>query len=227
MTSHARRRAIVLTAGMGAAALLGSFAQPTRRADSLPALDLEQVFPKAFGDWQVDLAAAAFVRPAGELSQQLYQQLLERTYVDRLGRRVMLSVAYGSEQAAGLELHWPEVCYRYGGFTVSGRHVAQILVDGRLLPVTRLIATMPMRPEPVTYWAVLGDERTADANTFRLRRLGYAVRRQIADGLLVRVSSIDPVGERAFTLHEEFIDELVRALEPDERARVEGEPTEG
>lgn len=223
--NHARRRAALLAGAMGATAVLGLLARPRRLADGAP--DLGRAFPVAFGPWREDKVAAAFVRANNELANQLYEQLLERTYVDAAGQRIMLSVAYGREQAAGLELHWPDVCYRYGGYSVYGKHLADVPTDGRRLPVTRLVAELPLRPEPVTYWAVLGGERIADANSYRLRRLAHAVRRQIADGLLVRVSSIDPVAERAFEVQATFIDQLLQAMTPEDRARVAGIPPQG
>lgn len=223
--NHARRRAALLAGAMGATAVLGLLARPRRLVEAAP--DLGRAFPLAFGPWREDKVAAAFVRANNELANQLYEQLLERTYVDSAGQRIMLSVAYGREQASGLELHWPDVCYRYGGYSVYGKHLADVPTDGRRLPVTRLVAELPMRPEPVTYWAVLGGERIADANSYRLRRLAHAVRRQIADGLLVRVSSIDPVTERAFEVQANFIDQLLQAMTPENRGRVAGLPPQG
>jgi len=221
-TTASRRRALILTAGMGAAAALGSVARPSRLQNVQAPPDLERIFPRAFGAWRVEQLSAAFIRPPNDLSMRLYQRLLERIYTDPARRRVMLSVAWGSKQSSNLQLHWPEVCYRYNGFAVHGRHQALIVSNGRPVPVTRLIAEMALRPEPVTYWAVLSGERTADANSFRLRRLAHAVRRQSADGMLVRVSSIDPDAQRGFALHAEFIDALARALSPADWARVEG-----
>ena len=225
--NRSRRRAIGLAAGMGATALLGSLATPRRLADAEPPLDLQRIFPTRFGAWQEDRVAAAFVRPADELTKRLYEQLLERTFIDNEGRRVMLSVAYGQEQSAGLELHWPEVCYRFGGFAVHGKHLAELTSEDRKLPVTRLMADLPMRPEVITYWSVLGRERVADANTARLRRLAYAVRREVPDGLLVRISSIDPIPERAFRLQAAFIDEMLKAMAPQDRIRIVGLPPQG
>jgi EpsI family protein len=223
--NRSRRRAIALAASMGVTATLGLLARPRRAAAG--GIDLQRAFPTRFAAWQEDRVAAAFVRAANELADQLYEQLLERTYIDPEGRRLMLSVAYGREQAAGLELHWPDVCYRYGGFSVHGKHLATVPTEGRQLPVTRLVAELPLRPEPVTYWSVLGGERVADANTFRLRRLSHAVRREVADGLLVRVSSIDPDADRAFALQARFIDEMIAAMAPADRARVAGIPPQG
>lgn len=222
-----RRRALWLAGGMGTTAVLGTFARPQRLADAGPPMDLTRVFPSYFNDWRVDLVAAAFVRPPDEQTNRLYQQLLERTLVDGQGRRVMLSVAYGQEQAAGLELHWPEVCYLAQGYAVSGKHLAALTFDGQSLPVTRLVGELPMRPEAITYWSMLGREHIADGNTARLRRLAYAIRREVPDGLLVRVSSIDPVAERAYQLQAAFIDQMLRAMSPEDRLRVIGIPPQG
>jgi len=213
----------MLAAGMGVASVLGAFARPTRRHGDAPRLDLERLFPTRFGEWQIDPIAAAFVRPASEITYQVYEQVLERTFVNEHGQRVMLSVAYGRE----LELHFPETCYRYGGFGVRGRHLAHARAEGQRLQVTRLVAELPGRPEPITYWAVLGGELVADANTFRLRSVTHAVRREVVDGLLVRVSSIDPDDARAFALHAAFISDLVRAIAPADRSKVIGTPSQG
>jgi EpsI family protein len=186
--------------------------------------DLQSVVPKQFRDWTLDKVTAAFVRPANDLSQRMYQQLLERMYVDGSGRRVMLSMAYGRSQSDDLALHWPEVCYRYGGFTVYGKQHAQLPASQGAAPVTRLIAELPARPEPITYWAVLAGTRIGDSEEFRLRRLSHVVRREIPDGLLVRVSSIDPLADRAYALHAQFIEALLAALDPAARARIAGLP---
>jgi hypothetical protein len=55
-----------------------------------------------------------------------------------------------------------------------------------------------------------------------LRRLSFAARREVADGMLVRVSSIDPDAARAFELHRAFTQDMVRAMAPADRARVIG-----
>ena len=134
----------------------------------------------------------------------------------------MLSVAYGGEQSAGLQLHRPEVCYQSGGFEVRDTHAAVMPLDALQLPVTRLRAELPGRPEPITYWTLLGGMVVADASSFRLRRLSFAARREVVDGMLVRVSSIDPDAARAYALHQAFALDMVRAMAPADRAKVVG-----
>lgn len=227
MSSRSRRQAAVALVGMAGASILGALALPKRRNEGDRRVDLEAMIPVQFGPWQMDRLAAVFVRPADDLTRSLYQQLVERTYMDGYGRRVMLSVAFGAEQSAGLELHVPEICYRYGGITVRGRHLAQMDVLGEAIHVTRLAADMPQRPEAVTYWIVLGGERIADANTFRLRRLANAVRRRPADGLLVRVSSLDFNTSRAHALQVNFIADMVQALSATARELLIGRRVAG
>jgi EpsI family protein len=182
------------------------------------------MFPAHFETWQVDRVAATFIRAADRQGRQtrLYDQVLERTFVNEKGERVMLSVAYGAEQSSDMQLHRPEVCYRAGGFEVRDRHEAVLKVGARSLAVTQLLAAMPGRPEPITYWTVVAGEAVANTGTSLWQRLGLTARRQRADGLLVRLSSIDPDTQRAYALHGEFAAALVRALPPADRARVIG-----
>ena len=208
-----RRQALAAFSGMCAASVLGAFALPGRPAANASRIDLETAVPARFGRWRLDGVTAAFVRPAHDLPERSHQKLVERTYVDDAGRRMMLSMAFGADQSSGLELHLPEICYRYAGFTVSGRHVVGLDLHGRRTTVTRLLAELPQRPEAVTYWIVLGGEALADANTFRVRRLANAVHRTTADGLLVRVSSLDLDTARAYALQASFLDDMLQAMD--------------
>ncbi|MED5617790.1 exosortase C-terminal domain/associated protein EpsI [Ideonella sp. BN130291] len=218
-----RRLALGLGAGMGLAALMAQWARPV--AD--PARDmttLDTLFPRRFGPWHTDAGAELFVRPARQEGRHLgiYDQVLERTYVDAQGRRIMLLAAEGSEQSAGLQLHRPEVCYPGNGFRVAGLRKVTLPLSDRSLPGTRLHASLPGRSEPITYWTVLGGEAVADDTAFRLRQLRFGLRGRLLDGMLVRLSTITPDVEQAYALHARFAAELASALSPDVRARVVG-----
>ena len=219
-----RRTALVLAAGMGAASLLAALGKPRPADGNGPRLDLDKLFPNEFGRWRVDPAMKAFVRPAAAQAKRfgIYDQVLERSFVGAGGQAIMLSVAYGGEQSAGMQLHRPEVCYQAGGFQVRDTHAAMMPLDTRQLPVTRLRAELPGRLEPITYWTLLGGVVVADASSFRLRRLSFAARRELVDGMLVRVSSIDPDTTRAYALHQAFTLDLVRAMPPADRVKVVG-----
>lgn len=226
--NRTRRDAIALGLGMAGAAGLAAWLKPLPAAVGRSArLDLDRVVPERFGAWRIDEASRAFVRAADRQGRRYryYDQVLERTFVDDAGRRIMLCIAFGAEQSSSLQLHRPEVCYRANGYAVRDLHGANLALAGRAVPAMRLDTELPGRREPVTYWTVLGGEVVADAGAFRWRRLAFAARRELADGLLVRVSSIDADRDGAWRLQARFADELLAALAPSDRARLAGPAT--
>lgn len=226
-----RRRALTLAAAMVSASGLAALARPpSAGAGGQQPPRLDALFPSAFGEWQIDPLSRAFVRAgtgAGTAYADLYDQVLERTFVDAIGQRVMLSVAYAHEQSSGLQLHRPEVCYRYSGYKLGGIEPTVLRIDQRPVAATRLFAVLPGRPEPLTYWTVLGGVVVADVSAWRWRRIAAVLRHRLLDGMLVRISTIDGEPARAHALQARFADELVRAMAPADRLRVIGSPTEG
>ncbi len=218
-----RRRALVLALGMGSAAALAAWMKP-RPADPADRIDLDALLPERFGAWRIDPDSVAFVRAADRRGAQvqMYDQVLERTFLNERGQRVMLSIAYGADQSADMQLHRPEVCYRAGGFEVGAPSAAQLALGTASLPVTRLVAHLPGRPEPITYWAVVGGEFDAGRRPSLGERLVRLGQRRRSDGLLVRVSSIDPDVEGAWHLQSEFAAAMLQALHPTSRARLLG-----
>lgn len=225
MTNTGRRDALVLLGAMGAVSAAAAIVKLVPYSKVAAArIELDQIFPNEFDGWRVDAATRAFVRPAADQGKQygIYDQVLERAYVNGDGQLVMLSVAYGSEQSGALELHRPELCYHYNGYQVLGFQVSKLVSAGRTVPVIDLQAEMPGRPEPVTYWIVMGGELVTNPRASNWRRMSFAVRREVLDGLLVRVSSINANPAAAFALHRRFADGLLRAMSPEHRALVIG-----
>lgn len=224
--SPTRRKALVLALSMGAAAVLATAAKPRRLPANAqaPAVQLEALFPQSVGAWQVDAARDVFVRPADQQGKLygIYDQVLERIYVGPDDERVMLSVAYGTEQSAGLQVHRPEICYAGGGFAVSDLHRTALRLADRDVDVTRLHAARPGRSEPITYWTVLGGQVVRDSGSFRLRQLSFGLRGHWLDGMLVRISSIDADPQHAYRVHERFAQALAGALDPARLAQVIG-----
>lgn len=216
----------LITLSMAVTAGLSFALKPTvdPQAEIRAMLPLEQLFPLHVGAWRVDGAAAAPVRPAFERARQfqMYDQVLERTYVNEAGYRVMLSVAYGRQQSVGLQMHRPEVCYKAGGFNVEAIQPGSLSVMGTDMRVTRLFASLEGRPEPITYWRLLGDEVVGDETQFKLRQLTMGMR-SVSDGMLVRVSSIDADPTAAFKQQALFVQALASSLSPAQRLRVLGQ----
>lgn len=225
MINERRRDAFILLSVMGVVSASAAIIQrlPYRKVVTAK-IDLDEMFPSKFDAWRVDEAARAFVRPTLEQGKQygLYDQVLERTFVNDEGERVMLSVAYGSEQSGTLELHRPELCYPYNGYQVFGLQIGEMDLAGRNVPVINVLAEMPGRFEPITYWIVIGGELVTRPRAQRWQLLSFAVRRQLPDGLLIRISSINANPKAAFDLHHQFADSMVRAMSPAHRAQVIG-----
>lgn len=221
-----RRTAFFGATAMVASAAFAEWARPTVRVSDLhPEFKLDQLFPKRFADWHVDENMPVIVPPPDQqaMLDKIYNQTLARTYVDSKGRRVMLSVAYGGDQSDGLTVHIPDVCYVSQGFKVElGRDDRMEVQPGFQIPVRHVLATFGPRIEPITYWVLMGDEATISNTQRRLVSIRYGLRRLIPEGMLIRVSSINPDMPQALDLHRRFILDLVAQVPPAERERLVG-----
>lgn len=221
-----RRTALAVMASMVASAALAEWARPTIKvSDSFKGFKLDDVFPKVFGDWRVDESMPVIVPPPDQQAQldKIYNQTLARTYINLQGDRVMLSVAYGGDQSDGLTVHVPDVCYVSQGFRMGEVRDATMSVgEGVVIPVRHLMMTMGPRQEVVTYWVLMGDEATTSNSQRKWVSIRYGLKRQIPEGMLVRVSSINPDMDRAIPSHKIFINQLVRAIPEKQRERVVG-----
>jgi exosortase B len=234
-------RAVILGLSLVTVALASFWLRPgvSAQAEARAQIPLESLFPTEIpthistpvgmqgSAWRLDPVASGMVRPAFEAARrfQMYDQVLERTYIHPSGQRVMLSVAYGRQQSVGLQMHRPEVCYRAGGFRVSRVTPGILQLPLGALPVVHLMAELPERPEPITYWRLLGDELVYDEGSFRVRQLLSGLSRQgLADGLLVRLSTLDVNAEAGWRWQEIFVRDLEAALSPRQRLRVLGVP---
>lgn len=220
-----RWKAVCACILMAASAAMAHFARPTEKiADSGPRVDLESLFPREFGDWRVD-DRTPVVLPSPELQAKLdaiYNQVLSRTYVNRSGERIMLSVAYGGDQSDGTNAHRPEVCYPAQGFQMLGNEVGTLDLGGRSMPVKRLLSRLGSRTEPITYWIVVGDKVVTSGTQQKLAQLQYGVRGLIPDGMLVRVSSIGTDAKASYALQATFVNEMVHSVEQERRVRITG-----
>jgi len=200
-------------------------ARPTAKlTDQEPALSLHTMIPRQFGDWREDLQRIAqVVNPqTQELLDKLYSETLSRTYVNASGYRIMLSLAYGSDQRGSLQAHKPEVCYPAQGFVVQKNEAELLATTFGNIPMRRLFTTMGARQEPVTYWFTVGDKAVPGKLQKRLVELRYTLTGRIPDGMLFRVSSIDPDEARAYHMQDEFINQLLQAVSPAGRKRLSG-----
>lgn len=218
-------RNIILLVLMLATSALAVAMRPTQKISELgPKVELETLVPRSFSGWtEVETTTAQIVDPgAQEMLNMIYSQMVSRTYIDSDGYRIMLSLAYGGDQSRDMQVHRPEVCYAAQGFRVGDQTKTGLNVQSRSLPVMQLVATAGSRIEPITYWIRVGDKLARGNIELGLSRISYGMRGQIADGLLVRVSSIDRDLPHAYKQQERFINDLIGAIPEGERKALIG-----
>jgi EpsI family protein len=221
---RSNRLAFVIAALMCGASIGAVVARPGTKATELrPAISLEAMIPKQLGDWREEpQRVVQVVNPQQRASiDKLYSQVLERSYVNADGYRIMLLLAYASNQRGYLRAHYPEACYSAAGFTLHRREVSQLATQFGEIPLRRLFATKGARLEPLTYWLIVGDKAVQGWES-RLVELSYTLTGRIPDGLLFRVSSIDPDQARANQMQDQFINQLLQAVSPVARKRLSG-----
>jgi EpsI family protein len=221
------RRASIAAILMGAASVGGQAMVPTKRMAALRGpFKLADIVPSNFGVWQVDArAASGIVNPQTEaMLNKLYSQLLDRVYVDGKGRSVMLSIAYGADQADDdVQLHYPEVCYPAQGFRVKTNRVEQLTMPQGDIRVRRLETQFgDSRFEPVTYWTIVGDQQSLGGWDRKISEIRHGLHGEIVDGLLFRISTIDRNAQQGFAAQDAFIKDIVAAMTPQARKQLAG-----
>jgi EpsI family protein len=221
------RRAVMTAIAMAVVAGGSQSMVPTRRMSVLRGpFRLETLVPANFGDWQTDThTVSGIVNPeATALLDRIYSQLLDRVYFNATGQRIMLSIAYGDDQADDtVQLHYPEICYPAQGFQVKGNRTETLELASGALRVRRLQTRFgDARFEPVTYWTIIGDEQSLGGWDRKVAEIKHGLRGEIVDGLLFRVSSIDRDTPAAFRLQDVFIRDIVAAMAPSSRRQLVG-----
>ncbi len=215
----------VLVTLMVAASGLAIAMRPTQKiADMGPPVKLETMIPKAFGEWREEPQNQTLIvdPQQSELIKRIYSQTLSRTYINSDGYRVMLSIAYGNDQGDAKQVHKPEVCYPAQGFTLKNKQLGLLETESGTIPVTRIQTSLGQRHEPVTYWITVGDYVVSSGLGKKLTEMRYGLNGQIPDGLLIRVSSIDPEVDRAFEMQRKFASQMLLEIKPDYRQRFAG-----
>jgi EpsI family protein len=219
------RRPLAVAALMVGALLLSVVATPHEKlADTRQRFVLDTEVPKAFGNWRLDESITPLPPSPDQQSvlNEIYDQILSRTYVNDRGERMMLSIAYGSKQNQQLRAHRQEVCYAAQGFKISGLQHLSLNVGGGLLPATRMVASHGGRVEPVTYWFTTGDTVVLSYWDREWAQLRYAMSGMVPDGYLVRISTLSDNPNAAFRHELDFANTLMSQLKPELRRRLVG-----
>lgn len=219
---------LIAMALMVASALVAPMLRATTSlAEQRPPIDLENMVPRQFGEWREQTGLAMqLVDPELQANvDRLYSSTLSRTYINRDGYRIMVSIAYGKDQSDALQVHKPEICYPAQGFQLAAKERIALDMPDRSFPATRLMTHMGQRFEPITYWIVLGDQVTRGGVDKKLKEMRYRLlQNTMPDGMLVRLSSIDRDPVKAYQIQADFASAMVGAIAPENRPRFAGAP---
>jgi len=201
---------------------------PTRVvADELPPLNLEVDIPRKFADWrEMENGPKVVTDPTVEAKlATLYSQTLGRSYINSSGQVVILSIAYGKNQNSfNTAAHRPEFCYAAQGFLIKKIAETPFPLAGHELMASRLVATRVgfRHNEPISYWVTLDDTTALPGVSRRWQQFKYSLQGKIVDGFLVRVSSLGEDNDEQFKVHEQFVRDLERVINPSLRPRLFG-----
>lgn len=228
MMSQFQWRHLLMGLAMCLAAAMAVALKPTKKlSDQRAKVNLESMIPQSFGSWQIDPQAVANIKPSADVQANLdkiYDQILNRTYINKNGDRIMLTITYGSSQSQDLKAHRQEVCYAAQGFQIQAiKHEAARFLQ-QSVPVTRMFAIKQDRNEPVTYWFTMGDNVVLSRVERLMVQIKYSFAGVIPDGVLVRVSNLTPDPEKGFVAHNEFLNEMLPALDKTTLVKLIGSP---
>lgn len=223
LTSSRRISLVILVMMLGAAVCAASVRNGVEGAEMAPPISLGSLIPREFGGWREQPRHnIRLVDPQMQAGlDDAYGQVLERIYANGDGYQVMLSVAHVPEQRGVLKPHEPEFCYVAQGFLLENEITTRLDTKAGTLPIRRLLARKGTRIEPVTYWIMVGDTAVQRWQG-KFVELRYTLTGRIPDGMVFRVSSIDPDQDAAYQVHDKFLSMLIMATTPTARLRLSG-----
>jgi EpsI family protein len=210
VTGRLSRRHLLMGGALLAVSGLAFARTPVRRYPDLKNKQFEALFPHSFGQWRTNTVSELVLPPESKLADKLYQHLLTRTYVNDEGVGVMFLAAYNSEQLNNVQLHRPEICYYASGFSIDKSSPFNISADrNEIIPARAITATMGSRIEQILYWTRIGEDFPQSWAQQRLSMTKANLAGYMADGLLLRVSVINPDQEQALRQMSGFLGELM------------------
>ncbi|MCX9156658.1 EpsI family protein [Niveibacterium sp. 24ML] len=220
------RAALVAVLLSGSAGLAVAMKPSRYMAQENAAVEYARLIPTQFGEWREDSAVAtSVVNPQQKaLLDTLYSQLVSRVYVNKEGRRIMLSLAYGGDQSRDTQVHKPEVCYPAQGFELLGQKKVEIKTPYGSIPSMRLLTRLGARVEPVTYWIRVGDSIVRGSLEQNAARLKFGMKGVVPDGLLIRISEISTDSDSSYRLQDQFVSEFVSNVDSKFRNLIVGKP---
>ena len=206
------RRKFLLGLLFCSAAGVAAWRKPHIRIDYLGAQKLDDIIPKTIGSWNFVAASGLVIPPEDELEKELYSNLLTRVYSDGQSTPIMLLVAQNGGQTGFLQIHRPEFCYTAGGYKISAVTPHAINLGSRVLPASRMDATLGGPTEHVVYWTRIGN--TVPTSWAQQK---FVVAKQnlegiIPDAILIRVSTVNDDAVAAMAAIDQFVRAMLQSI---------------
>ena len=219
------RRDFLIGAGCVATAGAAYAMVPRRHVSLVGSRKLDAMVPRAFGEW-TSADTSDFVAPTepGSLASRIYGTTIGRIYRQASsGDELMMLIAHGDTQSDDLMIHRPEICYPAFGFSIAASQPVEIAMQGGVqLPARALVAKTSDRTQNVLYWTRLGEYFPQNRKEQQLDRLSTALRGEIGDGLLFRLTQDTADSAWSFAFMKSFAAALVKAMAPRDRAALVG-----
>lgn len=217
------RRHLVMGGALLAVSGLALAREPKQRYKNISDKQFEALFPSSFGDWRVHPASELIMPPESDLANKLYQHILTRTYVNSTGDAVMFLAAYNSVQLNNVQLHRPEVCYYASGFDIGISQPMELDVGAsRAVPARTVLASRGTRHENILYWTRIGNDFPQSQVTQRIAMTKANIAGYLPDGLLLRMSVIDPDNAESIRLMRGFMANMLSRSGPATRQLILG-----
>jgi len=185
---------------------------------------LEAMVPTTFGEWR-EVQEVGQINPEIEdMLRKIYAEVLSRTYVNKTGYKVMLSIARSANQIGIQQAHRPEICYPSQGFRLQGglKVGTPLTTPYGSIAVNQMTASIGSRVEPVTYWLTMGDQVVDSQWDKRIVQIRAILTGENPGGLLFRISSIDGDSKAAFAMQDKFVADMMKSVSPEARGRLSG-----
>lgn len=179
--------------------------------------------PKAFGDWkevpsnqlQMDLVP----QNEGErTTDNPYDDVLMRTYVNSQGQQVQLALAYGKSMRQEVKIHRPELCYYAQGFEVRSlmaNDFGIVSTNQQTIVGKNMLAVNQNYQEAVSYWIRIGEMYSQSPWQTRFYIIKRGLVGDVVDGVLVRASVVlspSQSADEAYKLNKIFLQTLTNHI---------------
>lgn len=216
-----RREAVI--GGVLLAASGVAFALQPRRVETHGPIVTDAALPDRIGAFREDSPVGFILPQPGPLTRNTYVNVLTRLYRAEGSPAVMLLIAQGRAEDAGMTVHRPERCYRASGFSVDRR--TNMALPPPFPPGSQascLTVRRDGRSEQVLFWTRVGPYYPLTALDQRLANARENLAGVLPDGILLRLSVVSDDAVAVFALLQSFHAALIAAMPGPARKRLMG-----